>query len=94
MPGFNKALKIVGAMDDLTDEDLDEALAYYSKVDSTYGLLWGDLSPRGRQRDTTQLKLLSLLSEILQFARKIRKDETFILARTAYHIKVTQEVVV
>jgi len=91
MPGFLKALEIILRISriEITDEEITEALKHLSLSDSTYGLLWGDLTPMGRQRDNTQLEILKCLAEVLKFTKEIEKHPGYSMSVKVALIRLT-----
>ena len=91
MPGFLKALEIILRISriEITDEEITEALKHLSMSDSTYGLLWGDLSPMGRQRDNTQLNILKCLAEVLKFTKEIEEHPGYSMSVKAALVKTS-----
>ena len=89
MPGFLKALEIIQKISliELTDEEITEALKLQRMSDLSYGVLWGDLSPMGRQRDHTQLEILNCLGEVLKFMKEIEKHPGYFMSVKAAIIK-------
>ena len=59
----------------IPEEAVKEAIANISKVNSTYGLLWGDLTMKGRTRDTMDLKFYDAKKKVLQLILNFMNDE-------------------
>ncbi len=91
MPGFVKAMKLIDYLEELelTDEEITEAHEHFRRADTTHGLLWGNIAQFGQE--TNGLKLLSLLSKVMNDAKTWRNDEAYPLAVVARHLQKTQE---
>ena len=91
MPGFMKALKIVGFIEslELTHEEIHEALEHHRRADTTHGLLWGNIANFGRE--TEGLELLEFLCRIQKAVKAWKADDEYEVAVVAAHLQKTQE---
>ena len=67
--------KILMEIPMIPEEAVKRAIADIDKVDSTYGLLWGDLRPSSRRHDELDLKFFRVKKRVLQLILEFMNDE-------------------
>jgi len=79
------AIKVVDdffeAIIQISDEEIEEAVDRISRLDATYGILWG--LNRFTGNDDKNIELYLLKREALYFMAKIREDKRFKIFRLA-----------
>lgn len=74
LPVIDIVQEILLKMNTITPEQISEALEKISVLDGSYGILWGQLDVRSRQRDEIFLKLVEVQKKVLHFVQKLQSN--------------------
>lgn len=84
LPAAKVADEILRLATTLTDQDIEDVLRKISKLDSTWGLLWG---LDNLQQSRMDLDYYLLKRRVLLFLQEIRAEKNFHLAQTVAAIR-------